>query len=85
MCYTIQEENYMIHTFASAELSGSLFNPIIIRRTKTLIIAAKKHQIEMKYVVVNNLVNTQDIKMVVPRKCILLTLETKAETTVGIK
>lgn len=48
-------------------------------------IAAKKHQMEMKYVVVNNLVTTQDINIAVPKKCILLTLETKAETTVGIK
>lgn len=85
MCYTIHEENYIIHTLAFTELFGSLFKPVIIKRTKILIIAAKKHQIEMKYIVVNNLVNTHDIKMVVPRKCILLTLETNAEITVGIK
>ena len=58
---------------------------IITKRTNILSIAAKKHQIEIKYFVVNSKVMTQDNKINVPTKCILLTLETKVETTVGIK
>lgn len=61
------------------------FNRIIISSIKRLIIAAKKHQMEIKYFNVTNRVKTQETRMAMPIICILLTLETNVETTVGIK
>lgn len=47
--------------------------------------AAKKHQIEIKYLGVMMRVMMHEVKIIIPKICIRLTLDTSVETTVGMK